>query len=118
MHARILQDLQLFHHIDSEGVDRGISVRERARQVHDLMMDTPRLREERKKAKANRGKYTTAISNTPGVGMSGTGRYVGFGSDSFRKPSENVFHDRSQPYYSPSGIFLPIHQFNAAPNGL
>lgn len=46
-----LKDLTRFHHIDSEDVDRGISIRERAKLIIELISDTDRLKLERKKAK-------------------------------------------------------------------
>jgi epsin len=51
------------HFIDSEGIDRGVSIRERSKQVVELLGDTVRLREERKKCKQNRDKYSTAYGN-------------------------------------------------------
>uniref|UniRef100_A0A6B2L355 ENTH domain-containing protein n=1 Tax=Arcella intermedia TaxID=1963864 RepID=A0A6B2L355_9EUKA len=55
--------LQRYHFIDEEGTDRGLSVRERSKHITDLLQDTEKLRDERKKAKINRDKYNTAISN-------------------------------------------------------
>lgn len=82
-HSRLVSDLSRFNYVDSEGVDRGISVRERAKIVYELIHDTKTLREERKKAKANRGKFTTSISsNSGGFGNQGFGsqsRYAGGG---------------------------------------
>jgi epsin len=58
-----LKALSTVHFIDSEGTDRGVSIRERSKQVVELLGDTVRLREERKKCKQNRDKYSTAYGN-------------------------------------------------------
>lgn len=46
-----LKQLTRFNYIDSGGVDRGLSIRERTKQIIDLAHDTDRLKEERKNAK-------------------------------------------------------------------
>ena len=56
-------------------------MRNRAKELAELLMDVDRIRSERRKAKANRNKYV----GTGNDGMSfssGGGRYGGFGSDS------------------------------------
>jgi epsin len=58
-----LKALSTVHYIDSEGTDRGVSIRERSKQVVELLGDTVRLREERKKCKQNRDKYSTAYGS-------------------------------------------------------
>lgn len=53
-------------------------VRNRAKELTELLMDVDRIRAERRKAKTNRNKYV-GTGNDP---MSfGTGRYGGFGND-------------------------------------
>jgi len=81
--ARIydLKQLGRFEYIDSTGVDRGLSVKERTKQIIDLAHDTERLKEERKNAKRNRGKFQ-------GVGSEGVGHFAS--QDHFR---------RTDPYY-------------------
>jgi len=51
----------VIHFIDSEGVDRGVSIRERSKIIVDLLGDTVRLREERKKCKQTSEKYKIAF---------------------------------------------------------
>lgn len=108
--------LSRFHYVDTEGVDRGVSVRERANIVMELMHDTKRLRDERKKAKANRGKFSQSISNqyggfgnSPGAfqggGGGGMSGYGGFGRDSPQwstNPDADVFGDSSDDDLAPS----------------
>ncbi|CAK7269440.1 Epsin-3, clathrin recruitment and traffic between the Golgi and endosome [Sporothrix epigloea] len=75
-HLTLLKLLRQFHFIDANGKDQGINVRNRAKELSELLGDVDRIRTERKKARANKGKYT-------GVGSSmGNGRFGGFGSDS------------------------------------
>eukprot|EP01123_Difflugia_compressa_P002322 TRINITY_DN1301_c0_g1_i1.p1 TRINITY_DN1301_c0_g1~~TRINITY_DN1301_c0_g1_i1.p1 ORF type:complete len:478 (-),score=120.38 TRINITY_DN1301_c0_g1_i1:224-1657(-) len=58
-----LKALTNVHYIDNDGVDRGVSIRERAKQIVDLLCDTTRLRDERRKAKMNKDKYGTAYGS-------------------------------------------------------
>jgi len=58
-----LKELCRYNHIDDHGTDRGLSIRERAKQIVDLLNDTKRLRTERKRAKASRGKFEASISS-------------------------------------------------------
>lgn len=61
----------------------GCEVRNRAKELAELLGDVERIRQERRKAKQNRNKYS-GISGGGGGSMSGGGgRYGGFGSDSY-----------------------------------
>ena len=92
--------LRSFHYIDEKGKDQGINgnvsqtlkrsprlhfffcfaVRNRAKELVELLADVDKIRQERKKAKANRSKYV----GTGNDGLSfGSGRYGGFGSESY-----------------------------------
>ncbi|KAI9472692.1 ENTH-domain-containing protein [Coemansia mojavensis] len=79
-HLTIIKTLKNFHHIDSNGKDQGINVRHRSKELVDLVNDNERLREERKKAKENRNKYS---------GFSGGARMDGFGNSSMGSSSGN-----------------------------
>jgi len=57
-------------------------VRNRARELVELLSDVDTIRAERRKAKLNRHKYT-GVGNEPMSFSSGSGRFGGFGSDSF-----------------------------------
>src|SRR5690606_37422580 len=80
-----------FHYIDEKGKDQGINVRNRAKELADLLQDVEKIRSERKKARANRSKYG-GLEGGAGFGSGGYGgfaggsgsssRYGGFGSDS------------------------------------
>jgi len=73
-HLSTIKLLRNFHHIDEKGKDQGINVRNRAKELAELLMDVEKIRGERRKAKANRNKYV-------GVG-SDAYRYGGFGNSS------------------------------------
>ncbi|ORX69597.1 ENTH-domain-containing protein [Linderina pennispora] len=70
-HITIIKMLRNFHYIDDNGKDQGINVRQRSKELLDLVNDSERVREERKNAKTNRNKYS---------GYSGGGSMEGFGS--------------------------------------
>ncbi|KAF5023126.1 hypothetical protein F66182_4821 [Fusarium sp. NRRL 66182] len=84
-HISLLKMLRQFHFIDQNGKDQGINVRNRAKELADLLSDVERIRSERKKARATKNKYTGVEGgSTFGGGFSSgsSGRYGGFGSES------------------------------------
>lgn len=96
--------LRSFHYTDEKGKDQGINgkprftfhlsrlkcadssrvVRNRAKELADLLGDVERIRQERRKAKQNRNKYSGMSGGGMGGGGGGGGggRYGGFGSES------------------------------------
>ncbi|KAI9821113.1 MAG: Epsin-3, clathrin recruitment and traffic between the Golgi and endosome [Pycnora praestabilis] len=83
-HLSLLKMLRQFHFIDENGKDQGLNVRNRAKELADLLSDVERIRAERKKARATRNKYGGVEGGMGlGAGMSsGSGsRYGGFGSE-------------------------------------
>ncbi|KAI1313960.1 hypothetical protein F5Y03DRAFT_708 [Xylaria venustula] len=83
-HITLLKMLRQFHFIDQNGKDQGINVRNRAKELAELLGDVERIRAERKKARANKTKYT-GVEGGAMAGFSGSsssGRYGGFGSES------------------------------------
>ncbi|KAK7718664.1 Epsin-3, clathrin recruitment and traffic between the Golgi and endosome [Diaporthe eres] len=84
-HLTLLKMLRQFHFIDQNGKDQGINVRNRAKELTDLLGDVDRIRAERKKARANKAKYT-GVEGGAGLGggfsSGGSSRYGGFGSES------------------------------------
>ncbi|GAP85281.1 putative Golgi to endosome transport protein [Rosellinia necatrix] len=84
-HITLLKMLRQFHYIDQNGKDQGINVRNRAKELAELLGDVERIRAERKKARSNKAKYT-GVEGGPMSGFSGSssssGRYGGFGSES------------------------------------
>ncbi|KAI0879811.1 ENTH-domain-containing protein [Annulohypoxylon maeteangense] len=82
-HITLLKMLRQFHFIDQNGKDQGINVRNRAKELAELLGDVERIRSERKKARANKAKYTGVEGGAMGGFSSGSGgRYGGFGSES------------------------------------
>ncbi|CAK5284471.1 unnamed protein product [Mycena citricolor] len=80
-HVSTIKMLRNFHYIDDKGKDEGLNVRNRAKEIVELLSDVDKIRTERRKAKANKSKYTGAGSD--GLSFSsGGGRYGGFGSES------------------------------------
>lgn len=74
--------LKSFHYIDSKGVDQGINIRNRAKELTNLLNDENKIRQERKKAKENLKKFD-AISSTS-AGSRNLGR-----RPSYRNPTAN-----------------------------
>lgn len=81
-HLGTIKILRNFHYIDEAGKDQGLNVRNRAKELSELLSDVDRIRQERRKARSNRQKYQGA-GNGDFVPGSGGGRYGGFGSDSY-----------------------------------
>ncbi|KFY90220.1 hypothetical protein V498_06121, partial [Pseudogymnoascus sp. VKM F-4517 (FW-2822)] len=93
-HLTLLKMLRQFHFIDANGKDQGINVRNRAKELTELLSDVERIRTERKKARATRQKYT-GVEGGAGLG-GGSSRFGGFGSEDrgdFGGYSGGVFGD-------------------------
>jgi epsin len=74
--------LKQFHFIDQNGKDQGINVRNRSKELVELLSDVDKIRTERKKSKSNRAKYSGYEGGgSGGGGTSSSGRYDGFGSE-------------------------------------
>src|ERR1700761_5905283 len=56
-HLSLLKMLRQFHYIDLNGKDQGINVRNRAKELAELLSDVEKIRSERKKSRMNRNKY-------------------------------------------------------------
>ncbi|KAI0127079.1 hypothetical protein BJ170DRAFT_428680 [Xylariales sp. AK1849] len=81
-HITLLKMLRQFHFIDQNGKDQGINVRNRAKELAELLGDVERIRTERKKARSNKAKYTGVEGGASGFSSGTSGRYGGFGSES------------------------------------
>jgi epsin len=100
-HVGTIKMLRNFHYTDDKGKDQGINgtllfplpllppltypvVRNRAKEITELLTDVERIRTERRKAKANKTKYIGVGSDGSSGAFSsgGGGRYGGFGSES------------------------------------
>ncbi|KAK4209686.1 Epsin-3 [Rhypophila decipiens] len=80
-HLTLLKMLRQFHYIDQNGKDQGVNVRNRAKELAELLGDVERIRAERKKARQNKAKYQGVEGGGSTFGGSSS-RYGGFGSDS------------------------------------
>lgn len=93
-HLTLLKMLRQFHFIDLNGKDQGINVRNRAKELTELLGDVERIRSERKKARANKTKYNGVEGGASRMGgfSGGSGgsssRYGGFGSESGGAPGQ------------------------------
>jgi len=74
--------LRQFHFIDQNGKDQGINVRNRAKELAELLSDVDRIRAERKKARANRNKFGGVEGGMGMGGFSGSGGFSGGGNSS------------------------------------
>ncbi|GAA6016175.1 hypothetical protein JCM11491_003757 [Sporobolomyces phaffii] len=95
-HLSLIKVLRNFHYIDEAGKDQGINVRNRAKELGELLSDLDRVRQERRKAKQNRNKYTGVGNDGSGGGgpsfTSASGsRYGGFGSDTFNNGGSDSY---------------------------
>ena len=81
-HLSLLKMLRQFQFTDQNGKDQGVNVRNRAKELAELLSDVDRIRAERKKARANRNKFG-GVEGGGGMsgGMSSGSRYGGFGSE-------------------------------------
>jgi epsin len=78
-HLGLLRMLKQFHYIDPNGKDQGVNVRNRAQELSKMLSDVDAIRQERKKARANRNKYG-GVEGGGGFGGSGS-KYGGFSSE-------------------------------------
>jgi epsin len=102
-HITLLKMLRQFHYIDQNGKDQGVNVRHRAKELAELLSDVERIRAERKKARANKGKFT---SMQGGGGFGSSSRYGGFGSDSgYGGGSSSTYGGFSGGVYGDGGGF-------------
>ncbi|KAL2180565.1 uncharacterized protein P884DRAFT_217808 [Thermothelomyces heterothallicus CBS 202.75] len=102
-HISLLKMLRQFHYIDQNGKDQGVNIRHRANELAKLLSDVDLIRAERKKARANKGKFT---SMQGGSGFGSSSRYGGFGSDSgYGGGSSSTYGGYSGGVYGDGGGF-------------
>ena len=80
-HLTLLKMLRQFHYIDQNGKDQGVNVRNRSKELAELLGDVDRIRTERKKARSNRNKFGGVEGGAMSGGLSSGSRYGGFGSE-------------------------------------
>ncbi|EDV22692.1 uncharacterized protein TRIADDRAFT_28370, partial [Trichoplax adhaerens] len=69
-HLYDLRNLENFQAFDEFGKDQGINVRQKVKEIINLLQDNERLRQERKNAKKTRDKYIGVSSNDSRWGKS------------------------------------------------
>jgi epsin len=80
-HGHVLRSLFQFNYYEGT-VDRGSGVREKAKQLVEILSDDERIREERQKARKLREKFGGNLGGVSGgAGGGGGGRYAGYGND-------------------------------------
>ncbi|CAH7687363.1 epsin-3 [Phakopsora pachyrhizi] len=80
-HISMIKILRNFHYVDDKGKDQGINVRNRAKEIAELLSDLDRVRQERRKAKASRNKYVGVGNEGLSFNSSSGSKYGGFGND-------------------------------------
>lgn len=78
-HSHVLRALYNFNYYEGT-VDRGVGVREKSKQIVELLGDDERIREERTKAKQLRDRFGGSSGGTGN--QSESGGYGGYGNDS------------------------------------
>ncbi|KAK9816519.1 hypothetical protein WJX72_001430 [[Myrmecia] bisecta] len=76
----VIEKLQNFQYKDKNSKDWGINVRQRAKELTNLVLDSERIRQERNKAKVNSQKFTGVSSDD--IRGGGFGAKASFGSSS------------------------------------
>eukprot|EP00957_Ditylum_brightwellii_P051883 3935245-Ditylum_brightwellii.AAC.1 len=79
-HSHTLRSLHQFNYYEGT-VDRGSGVREKSKQIVEILGDDERIREERTRARQLREKFGGAMSSASSSGAGGSG-YAGYGNDS------------------------------------
>ena len=77
-HSHMLRNLDRFNYYEGT-IDRGIGVREKSKQIVEILQDDERIREERMKAKQLREKFA-GRSTASNSGGGGGGKYAGYGN--------------------------------------
>ena len=82
-HNHVLRKLLQFNYYEGT-IDRGLGVREKTKQLLDILSDDERIREERQKARKLREKFGGSSSGVGGGGgAGGGGQYAGYGNDNW-----------------------------------
>ena len=86
-HSHTLRALHRFNYYEGT-IDRGVGVREKSKQLVEILGDDERIREERQKARKMREKFGTtsggsmaSVSGGGGGGGGASSRYAGYGND-------------------------------------
>uniref|UniRef100_UPI00358FF473 clathrin interactor 1-like isoform X1 n=2 Tax=Myxine glutinosa TaxID=7769 RepID=UPI00358FF473 len=108
-HLYDLRSLEDFHCVDEHGRDQGGNVRQKVREVIDLVQDDDKVREERKRARKTRDKYIGVSSDTARFGglhdSDSRGNYLDdYDLDRSRRNSKGDFDTgRKKEFYDSDG---------------
>ncbi|KAF5097406.1 hypothetical protein D0Z03_001419 [Geotrichum reessii] len=97
--------LQHFEYISSDGHDQGSNVRNRAKELYNLLSDVNKIRSERKSAKARRernGKHSRGFGSVSGITYGGS---HGYDTDYRRNSINSGFGGYSGGVYGDGGGF-------------
>jgi epsin len=78
-HSHLLRSLDKFNYYEGT-VDRGVGVREKAKQLVDILGDDERIREERMKARQLREKFAGRGGSATNSSGGGGSKYAGYGN--------------------------------------
>jgi ENTH domain len=81
-HGHTLKSLLQFNYYEGT-IDRGLGVREKSKQILEILGDDERIREERQKAKKLREKFGGSLGGTGGGGGASSNPYSGYGNDNW-----------------------------------
>ena len=100
---KLIEMLETFHYIDSEGRDQGINVRNKAKQLTTLLRDDDAIRQERRKARETAKKYrgVSSASSTPGGAFNPK---AGFRASSSKEISVSADYDSDNEDVQPYGM--------------
>jgi len=103
-HLREIKKLQKFEFVDADGKDQGINIREKARQLIELLNSDEQLNAEREKARTTRNKYSGVSAADMSSGGGGAQRRQpevkkGFSDDDFKYAA-----DRSRQSSQPDAV--------------
>lgn len=111
--------LKSFHYIDSKGVDQGINIRNRAKELSALLNDENKIRVERKKAKENSKKFDAISSTSAGSRNLGrrttTSSRSAYGSSATAAASSN--DDYENRIFGDGGVFGQRFEENRTTHG-
>lgn len=96
-HSHLLRSLDRFNYYEGT-VDRGVGVREKAKQLVEILGDDDRIREERMKARQLREKFAGRGGSATNAGGGGGSKYAGYGN------SDAAWSTGANKGYGESGI--------------
>lgn len=108
-HVSTIKMLRNFSYIDEKMKDQGLNVRNRAKELTELLQDSEAIRSERRKAKSNNKKFGAVSSdsafssgNSGGFGNSGK-KYGGFSSEDYGSGSAGAVYGDGGGFSGSSG---------------